>query len=1248
MSKKLSKAQFDDFKRKVDNALEPYKEIDDELKVRVRDYLLEGGDASCLLSLGAAYQKQDRKKFFQTKHGRSNASNQKGAKKVFELFQFRTTPEGYYRRLGVIASHIPETSAGWYPMDPNLPEWFQNLFSLRFLLSGGVSYYYGTGLRNNDLKIKSFVDDFETKPEKAALIRSMVSQVHNYQHLSRYLWQAADWKEIFSEHIGELEKALNDASAAEKETVLGELLKIQLDFSPMLNLIAEFAVGTSKKVRPLAQSILQSSPDQAVELLNERLQNGNASARANAAEALVAIQGEKAQQALQARLKSEKGKRVRQTIENLLQSFELQADVEDDDSATFDEIELPVIEFPSNPIPLPDGFVDQLWEQFEQQFDKLEKQYVKQSEAYKQPDRPQWMSKPQKPTRLKRKELDTFITYFEGKNNSKLKCSQWAKNAFFNLPVFSKWTDASQLHILHVVRMLALFNSVHQYHSDTIHLRREDLLEDHRDGQKEPYGLRELNAALETVMSIESGTLAKTYLQMNSWGDFLDWEADAVWPLFVEESKLFRHALLGVTSERYDHYANGRCQVAMRVAAMMPFLPRDIEAALWGVALGEAKKDRPAARRALHTAANHLQRAITALQDGKQGIRIAGAEMLAELGDASAVDPLKKALKKEKQELVKGAILQAIEQLGGDVDEFLGRRKQLIDAKKGLDKKRPKGMEWVRLESLPKVRWGENNKTVSPEIVQWWVVQSIQFKFPTCGPILKRSLEMCRDDDAALLARFILSEWIAYDTKAPSRDECMKEATKQAASQWKQSSWYKEYYKTEENFRNMLVQQMMGTYLQSAIGQKGMLAIVAGAGDRDCVQLIEKYIRKHHGHRLAQSKALLEVLAWINDPLAIQLLLSLGNRFRTKGIRVRAAEIVQEIAEREGWTMDELADRTIPDAGFARETDEDGQPIGDRAELVLDYGSRTFSVILGDQLEAVITRDDGKTVKSLPAAAKNDDPDLVKVAKKEFSAAKKTIKEVVKGQADRLYEATCTQRVWSAVEWKRYLVDHPVMGALCRRVVWVAYDEDDSTVKFLFRPLEDGSLTDVNDEEVTLNNKDLVRVAHSSLLDDATEEAWKEHLKDYDVPELFQQFGRESYRLPKSLKKETEITDFRGHMLTTFRLRSRATKLGWARGDIEDAGSFGLYQKPFRSQQINAIIEFTGSYVPEEDIPAGLRELYFVPMKPNDDSTYSWNPRKVRLEDVPVVLLSECYNDMKEIAAEGTGFDPEWEKKGLW
>jgi hypothetical protein len=429
-----------------------------------------------------------------------------------------------------------------------------------------------------------------------------------------------------------------------------------------------------------------------------------------------------------------------------------------------------------------------------------------------------------------------------------------------------------------------------------------------------------------------------------------------------------------------------------------------------------------------------------------------------------------------------------------------------------------------------------------------------------------------------------------------------------------------------------------------------MLALVTAAGDADCVKLCEGYIRKWYGNRLAQCKALVEVLAWIRHPLAIQALLGFGTRFRTKAIRQGAAEHIEALAEREGWTIDELADRTIPDAGFERAVDESGKPQGDKATLTMDYGSRKFTVTLDDDLQPVLVNEDGKAVKNPPTPGKDDDEEKAKAAKKSFTDAKKIVKEVVKRQTERLYEALCTQRSWQFDDWKRYLADHPIVGRLCVRLAWAAFepakDKKDAD-RFIgcFRPMEDGSLTNEKDEAVKLDPEVRVRLAHTCNVPGSLGEAWLKHLADYDVEPLFAQFGRPTYSLPDDKKNETDVKDFEGHMLTTFKLRGKATKLGYLRGEAEDGGCFTLYRKPFLSLGVQAVIGFTGSRLPETDMPAALTELYFTPLKGDREAAYSWAPNKMPLSKVPSVLLSECYNDMKQLASEGTGHDPQWQKR---
>ncbi len=245
---------------------------------------------------------------------------------------------------------------------------------------------------------------------------------------------------------------------------------------------------------------------------------------------------------------------------------------------------------------------------------------------------------------------------------------------------------------------------------------------------------------------------------------------------------------------------------------------------------------------------------------------------------------------------------------------------------------------------------------------------------------------------------------------------------------------------------------------------------------------------------------------------------------------------------------------------------------------------------------------------------------------------------MVQLQTERLYEALCTGRSWSFEDWDRYLGHHPVVRHLVQRLVWAATVDEGPPV--VFRPLEDGSLTDADDTEVTVEPAARVRVAHDSNLADDAVERWQQHLEDYEVTPLFQQFGKGTFELPEGRVADHEVTDFRGHLIEAFTLRGRATKLGYTRGSAEDGGWFSTYQKRFPTLGMSSVIHFSGNVLPEESRTVALTALSFVRHGEGGRGESS-----LRLGDVPPVLLSEAYNDMRLLAGEGAGHDPEWEKK---
>lgn len=1057
------------------------------------------------------------------------------------------------------------------------------------------------------------------------------------------------WDAYLGERTPAIRAVLALDGAEELCEAVDRLVNADYGFGPVLDRLAELATDHRKTVRESVGIPVDARKEELRPLLESILELGPAASREQAVRLLHRHWGEDVADLLRRRGEEDSSSRVRKTVELLLAPAGETPRAE----ASGPSMEIPPeVPVELGRIPLPASLPELFTERIRRRFEREMRSYERALERYRREtaenrgrpkDEQTWTWKPQKPTAVARQVADRVFEYVEsgeGKPPTAL---------FLELPD----VRSPGLRLAHVVRLdLALS----QLRLDGLHWDTTRLDAFRRASPEPRFGLRELARVL-AEMGVSAAALGTKVLDERwGWSEFLsDWEDDAIWPFFAENPEILRAGLHPKSRDEVWLYGGDRRTAAVRILAMFPSPPPEFLETLWEMALGEAKTLRPWAQEALAGVDGKTERILVALGDGKQAVRAAAAEWLGRLGDPSALAPLKEAFEKEKQELVKGAILAALETLGADLDELFDRKSLAAEAKKGLAKKLPKGMEWFPLDALPRLHWADDGSEVEPDLVRWWVVQAVRCKSPVPGPLLRRTLALCRKDETASLARFVLSAWIAHDTHTLSREEAEAKASSLAASQWNPSSvWLQRNFGSQQGLYEHYVRHFQGELLGSAIGQKGVLAIAAAAGDREVARSAERYIRRWYGQRLAQCKALLEVLAWCDDPLGVQVLLSIANRFRTASIRKAADEYVRELAEREGWTLDELADRTVPDGGFERETDEEGRPVGSDAVLVLDYGARTFTVRLDDGLVPVIVRDDGRRVKTLPKPAKGDDPEAAKEARKRFNTAKKTVRDVVQRQSERLYEAMCVQRTWRFEDWRRDLADHPIVGKLVTRLVWEVVDPENTTedgaapqVQARFRPLEDGSLTDVGDEEVAVDLEARIRLAHAATTPQEETQSWVAHFEDYDVEPLFVQFAAEVFELPDSDGDSTELFHRQGWMVSTFQLRGRATKRGWIRGQAEDGGVFHHYRKPFPSLGLQAVLEFSGSYAMEEDMPAALFGLHFVRMKGTGDEI-EWRSEKVPLRRIPPVLLSECANDVAVIAEAGTGFDPDWESKGYF
>jgi HEAT repeat protein len=1226
-------------------------ELDEDLAARTIRYVVDGTDDEVLLALGG--QKQAAEALRLTGQPTSVTNWQQVRDAMQERAQLLRLSGQAAAAFGVRLAHVLEAvrrAAGNKPhTPPGWPDW------LVVLVADLIQMGHVANLQRPNRSLFPVVQ-LQAILESAGLPTDLIAQVFLQKEeiqplqgsLFFYYGNPAEsftgWNDYLSRHLQAVRAAFAVSDADKRLHVLRTLSQMQFDFTPIVDLLVEFGTGPAKTVREAAAPLLAPCADRAGPLIEKVLADGDAGQRHEAAQLLWRLFGRGVADVLRQHAAGETSERVRQTIERLIAAPEGSTESSSAELGS----SLPPLQIELGTIPLPEEAKQGLREAFAASWKQHMQYYERALERWNALGRPKGSGKPAKPQPVAEDALARLFAFVEGKSADASQLDQSLYFYAYARGPFGEWWAPPGVKLIHVVR-LAFGLRCLEIERQRLWWRDQRELELYRSQCSPPFGLRELDAAVATLPKAQPGATVRAYLGTNTkYQTFCDWEAEALWPAFAEYPEVLNEALGSAPSQVSRNYgwADER-RTAFKVLALFPQLPSQFIPLLWDLALGEAKGDRVLAQAALASLPDKASRILVGLRDGRQGVRAAAAEWLGKIGDPAAIEPLKEAFRKEKQETPKAAIASALEACGADIQEFLDRDSLSKEAEAGLAKKRPKGLEWFPLDSLPALHWQDTGQAVDPKVVQWWLVQGVQQKSPVCSPLLRHYLALCRPQEAAALATFVLSAWIGHDTRTPPQEETAARASQEADKMWaqfnKQKTFSDFYNNDKSNLFRMLLQQYSSEFLGSAIDQKGLLAVAAAAGDGGCVRLCEGYIRKYYGNRAAQCKALVEVLAWVKHPQAIQVLLSLANRFRTKSIRQAAEEHVRALAEREGWTIEELADRTIPDAGFERTLDEKGEPVGSEATLTLDYGPRKFLVRLDDELQPVVTTEEGKTVKNPPAAAKTDDEEKAKAAKKAFTDAKKTVKDVVKRQAERLYEALCTQRTWRFEHWRRYLADHPIVGRLCVRLAWAAFA--DEHFLGIFRPLEDGSLTNEKDEEVTLPADAVVRLAHTCNTPAESAAVWVQHFQDYDVEPLFAQFGRATYTLPEAKKKETDITDFEGHVLTTFKLRSKATKLGYVRGDAEDGGWFYLYRKPFPSLGLQAAIHFTGSGLPEQDRPAALERLYFTALKGDNESASMWESSKLPLGKVPPVLLSECYNDVKQIAAEGSGFDPKWREK---
>lgn len=377
-------------------------------------------------------------------------------------------------------------------------------------------------------------------------------------------------------------------------------------------------------------------------------------------------------------------------------------------------------------------------------------------------------------------------------------------------------------------------------------------------------------------------------------------------------------------------------------------------------------------------------------------------------------------------------------------------------------------------------------------------------------------------------------------------------------------------------------------------------------------------------------------LALSSDPAALLTVDAISRKFKFRQVKAAAGQALESAAKELGITAEELADRIVPDLGFAA----DGR-------RVFDYGPRSFTVCLTPTLELEIANDAGKTVKNLPAPGKTDDEEKANAAYNEFKVMKKQIKTTVTAQKARLEAALSALRCWSADAWRALFVGNPIMHQFAMSLIWGVYE--DGRLQTTFRYMEDGSFNTVDEEEYRLPDDARIGLAHPVELDAGTLDGWKQQLEDYEITQSIPQLDRPVYHMEPGTEQARSLERFGGKKLNGLSLSGKLQGFGWYRGSVQDAGFFYTFYREDPALSMGVELNFSGCYVGGENDTVTVYEAVFYRSGTVQRGSYCYDTPKedntFALEDIPPRYYSEIVYQLERATASSTETDPAWKNK---
>ncbi|GLZ82076.1 hypothetical protein Afil01_68830 [Actinorhabdospora filicis] len=288
-------------------------------------------------------------------------------------------------------------------------------------------------------------------------------------------------------------------------------------------------------------------------------------------------------------------------------------------------------------------------------------------------------------------------------------------------------------------------------------------------------------------------------------------------------------------------------------------------------------------------------------------------------------------------------------------------------------------------------------------------------------------------------------------------------------------------------------------------------------------RVVERALRKIPGVGPQSPKlanAAVYALSAMEGPDALAQLARLASTVTFKGTLKQIDAALDRRALAMGLTRDRIEEMAVPHYGLTE--------VGRLAE---ELDGVTVELLVDPSPRLAWTNAAGKTVKSVPASVRRDHAERLA----ELKGAVKDIAKMLTAQAERLDSLFLAEREWAMPEWREYYLDHPLVGTLARRLLWLVGDAvcawDGGLVALDGTPVPDGP----------------VRLWHPIGREIAEVMAARAWLAERGVVQPFKQAHREVYLLTAAEENTgTYSNRYAAHVLRQHQFHALASARGWA------------------------------------------------------------------------------------------------------